>query len=386
MANSGLLQVKSIADIIAGGYPNEIKDVSPAFRDWSNVPDNSDGVSSEYWYRDSNTGINARSSETHVFFNTKWHADLDEYNVFHIHTETYLTKVERIARPSGSSGDVPGPGRSIFAYRPGAPCSIGSAQWNHRSIPYNFNGIVFEGSVLIGVADYAIPPAKTSGYQSACTYRNNTDGYEYCLCQDSQFTDAMVLGFQFRNNLPAELPKPVWSDTIQYPDICENYMDVELVFSPLQVSGAELYVEYRYEGQDWSSDRSVISMVTRGAPTHVLLYGIVPTNHTNRPQKLYWRAKYRPVRVQMEEGDWLYGETQIGFIPAPNMTVPDISVEECTSIGKGDLIPPYTEEQCYAETACADQDSIRDKLKDLEWEKNRECRIMNGDNSTKGGE
>lgn len=386
MADSGLLQIKGIADIIAGGYDGEIKGVQAAFENWANAPDNSDGVDSMYYYRDSNVALNSRSSETQVTFRTKWHSELDEYNVFHIHTENYLRKVERIARPSGSSGDRPGPGRSVFAYAPGAPCSMGSARWVQRRIPYNFNGIVFEGDVLIGVADYAIPPAKTSGRQSACIYRNVTNGYESYLCIDSDYTDAMVLGFQFRNNLPAELPKPVWSDTIQYPDICENYMDVELVFSPLQVSGAELYVEYRYEGQDWSSDRSVISMVTRGAPTHVLLYGIVPTNHTNRPQKLYWRAKYRPVRVQMEEGDWLYGETQIGFIPAPNMTVPDITVEECAAIGKGDLIPPYTEEQCYSETSCADQTEIREKLKEIEWEKNRECRIMNGDNSTKGDE
>lgn len=389
MANSGLLQVKGIADIIAGGYPNEIKGVSPAFRDWTNVPDSSDGVTSEYWYRDSNAGINARSSETHVFFNTKWHADLDEYNVFHIHTETYLTKVERIARPSGSSGDAPSLGRFVFAYAPGAPCSPGAAAWpgpGGRFIPYNYNGIVFEGRALIATARYSIPPAKTSGWQSACVYRNVTEGFEHYLCMDTRYTDAMVLGFQFRNNLPAELPVPIWTDTIQTPDICENYMDITLVFSPIQISGAELYVEYRYEGQDWSSDRSAVGMVTRNEPTSVLLPKIVPTNHTSRPQVVYWRAKYRPVRVQMEASDWLYGETQVEYIPAPNMTVPDISVEECTSIGKGDLIPPYTEEQCYTETSCADQDSIRDKLKDLEWEKNRECRIMNGDNSTKGGE
>ena len=62
------------------------------------------------------------------------------------------------------------------------------------------------------------------------------------------------------------------------------------------------------------------------------------------------------------------------------------SVEECAAIGKGDLIPPYTEEQCYSETSCADQTEIREKLKEIEWEKNRECRIMNGDNSTKGDE
>lgn len=387
MANSGLLQAKGLAEIIAGGYPDEKKGVRGAYQDWTDVDDSSDGVDSTYFYRDSNVIRNAQSSETTVTFRTKWSATLDDYNVFTIHTETYLTKIERVARPEGSSGDVPGPGRSVFAFAPGAACSMGSAKWptsGRVSIPYNFNGTVFSGSVLIGTATYKIPPSKTSEYQSTCTYRNVTDGYEYYLCQDSIYTDAMVLGFQFRNNLPAELLVPIWTDTKQYPDICENYMDIELFFAPIQVSGAQLYVEYRYDGQDWSEQRSAVASVARGVSTSVLLPQIVPTNHTDRPQKVYWRAKYRPVAVQMEESDWLYGETQVEYIPAPNMTVPDISVEECTSIGKGDLIPPYDHEQCYTEASCAEQDDIREKLKDIEWEKNRDCRAMNGDTSTKG--
>lgn len=395
MANSGLLQAKGIVDIIAGGYPGEPKGAEAGYSNWTDVNDASDGVVSTYFYCDSNASNNATRSQTNVKVLTKWSATLDDQNVFEIHTDTYLVGIERIARPGAmegcipaSSGDTPSLGRDIYVFSPDAPCSAGAAL-QHWFVPYNYNGVVFSGNLYISSATYRIAPGKTSGYQSGITYRNLVQGRPGYLCIDSRYTDAMVIGFQFRNNLPTDLPPPTHMSTDQVPDICENYMDVYLTFDAPPVNGAELYLEWRYPGEEWSEEKSVVEVASRDNPVTAVISHVAPTNHTDSPITIEWRAKFRPRSVQMEESDWTYGSTQIEYIPAPNMTVPDITVEECTSIGKGDYIPPFTEEQCYTETACEDSLSISDTLKDREWEKNRDCRITNGvatpDDLAKGG-
>lgn len=381
----GLLQVRGVADIIAGGYTNEIKGVEPGYADWTNVNYSSDGVTSSYFYSDSNVypvgpngeAANRRRSQTNVTIETKWAAELDEQNVFTITTETYLVGINRVARPEGSSGDIPGPGRDIYIFEPNVACSAGAAK-HHWFVPYNANGSIYSGRMFISKLIYRLAPGKTSESASAIVFRNVTQGFSAYLCRDSEFTDAMVIGFQFRNNLPTELPPPTHTGTNQVPDICENYMDVYLTFDAPPVNGAELYLEWRYPGEDWSEDKSVVEAASRTAPVTVLIPYVAPTNHTDSPITIEWRAKFRPRSVQMEESDWTYGSTQIEYIPAPNMTVPDITVEECSSIGKGDYIPPYTEEQCYTETVCQEQDNIRDTLQERKWEKNRECRVVNG--------
>jgi len=391
MARSDILQVKGIATILSGGYDGEPVDAQPAFANWEYVDENSNGVESYYFYCDSNPESNLYRSQTNVTVKTKWTSHVDDMNNVVIHTDTFLIRIDRIARPGAmpewdapaSNGDAPGAGRDIYVFRPNAPCNINAAV-DHWYAPYNYDGNIFTGELYLGSDDKTLAPAETTGVDSAIIYRNVVSGYVAHFCGDNGYVDAMALGFQFRNNLPKDLPIPVWVDTAQTPDICENFVNVSLFFAGPPVNGAEIYVEWRYDGQDWSSERSASAKAFRNEQVEVVLSPIAPTNHTSSPQKVYFRAKFRPRGVKMNEGDWLYGEFFSRYVPAPNMSVPDITMEECTSIGKGDLIPEFDKDQCYNEVACADTDIIRDKIKDLDWEKNAECRAMNGDTSTKG--
>lgn len=396
MARSDILQARGIANIISGGYPGEPHGAQPAFANWEYVDENSNGVESYYFYCDSNysRNPNARRSQTNVTIKTSWESYIDEFNNVVITTHTFLTRIERIARPGAmpewnapaSGGDVPSLGRRIYLFKPGTPCSVGAAMPEKWFVPYNYDGLVFSGNIHISDTHRVLAPGQTTGADSAITYRNVVDGYGAYLCSTgtNRYTDAMELGFQFRNNLPTELPRPVLVDSNQTADICENFVYINLIFAAPPVNGAEIYVEWRYEGQDWSSERSASEGAERGKNVTVTISPIAPTNHTDSPQKVYWRAKFRPRRVQMHESEWLYGESISMYVPAPNMSVPDITTEECNAIGKGDLLPEYTKEQCYNDAACADTDTIRQKIKDLNWAKNAECRKINGDNSTKG--
>lgn len=391
MARSDILQARGVANIISGGYPGEPVGTQPAFANWEYVDENSNGVESYYFYCDSNRESNLYRSQTNVTVKTKWTSYIDTMNNVVLHTDTYLTRIDRIARPGAmpewnapaSLGDVPSLGRDMYVFRPNAPCNINVAV-GHWYAPYNYDGNIFSGELYLGSEDRTLAPAETTGIGSTIAYRNVVSGYQSDICGANRYTDSMVLGFQFRNNLPKDLPIPVHTDTQQTADICENFVYVHLFFAGPPVNGAEIYVEWRYDGQDWSSDRSASAETFRNTPVEVILSPIAPTNHTDNPQKIYWRAKFRPRAVKMNEGDWLYGETIVRYVPAPNMSVPDITTEECNAIGKGDLLPEYTEEQCYNDAACADTDTIRQKIKDLNWAKNAECRKVNGDNSTKG--
>lgn len=379
--DDSFLEARGYNEIFVGGYEGEIKGVEQAYENWAKVPmNNLAGVDSYYYYRDSNVSKNEVSAETKVYIRTGWEATADDSNVITITTYTYVTGVEKYI-PAGSSGMTLRQGRQIRAYAPSTPCGP-SAQWTSVMVPVSYYGGI-AGSpglpVLISKNTYTLPPQATSESKSAIVVRNVVEGYEYRLCDDSPsniYLDAMYMGFQFRNNLPNDLPIPVLHEVEQTPDICENVVDLIFTFEPISIGGAELYLEYKFGNLDWSEDRSVAKKVIKGSPTTVTVYGLPPTNHTKNPVVVYWRAKYRPSGSTLLESDWLYEDTQIMYIPAPNMTVPDITTPECNLIARGEFVPQWTSEQCYNEWSCADQEGpemLEEEQKLLE-----ECRIMNG--------
>lgn len=396
MAKSEFLQIRGYINVLSGGYPGEPKGMAPAYANWANCDENTsqdNGALSYYYYCDSNIDGNQGSymmnlyrTQTNVSIKTWWESSMDDENIIHITTHTALVGVDRIFAP-GADGDAPasrggtGPaGRDIWVYHPNTPCRANGAGslWS-TFIPWNANGNVFSGNIHVSDVTFSLVPGETSQGKSGIIYWNAQQGYGHYICMQATYTDGISLGFQFRNNMPTVLPAPVWMDTDQHPDICENYVDIDLIFEPFNVGGAEIYVEWRYDGQDWSSDRSFASgRIQKGKDVIAALKKIAPTNHTNKPRILYWRAQARPVTVKMQPSEWVYGQIEVMYVPAPNMTVPDITSEECSAIGKGDYIEPWTSEQCYTETSCADQEQIRDVLKEQDWEKNRHCRFVNG--------
>lgn len=378
---AGYLQARGVNNLISGGYTGEIVTADTAWRNWTDIEEEG-SVDSYYTYRDSNTEQNSRSSETTITIRTTWKATLDAENVVHINTKTYIVDVTRNPYPEGSSGPTGSLKRDIYVFRPGT-CGVSQSKWTVKDIPVWHSGRIYgvpAFPAFIYENNYTLAPGKESGTQSAIVVRGLVSGYTGYLCVNytNKWLDALEMGFQFRNNLPTDLPIPVHTGTAQTPDICENQVQADLTFEAPPIEGAELYLEYRYEGQGWSEDRSVSRLASRGMPVTVSLYNLIPTNHTKEPVIVYWRAKYRPVTVKMVESDWAYGQTQVMYVPAPNMTVPDITAMECSAITRGDYIEPWTEEQCYNEFSCADQEDLRGQIEAKNDEENRECRITNG--------
>lgn len=407
MAVSDILQGRGQLEIISGGYgredgnntfypeatcPDTIEYIAwdPTYSNWKylDVDDNGNGSATTYYiYSDSpnNPGRNSQSTQVKVTVRDTWHVEQDDVNNLHIQTTTNVLSISRFKQIGPTSRFS----RDIYIY-PANRDWLGGQIFEYLNDPEAILDTItvpVDGDHTV-YNNFVLGPGQESA-TSTITYRNLAQGYNNFLFVPSLYLDALRMGLRFKNNLSPDLPTPILVRVDQVEDICENYVDATLTFEPINLGGTQLYIEYRYGSQDWSSSRSVTVPVAKDSPTTVILTGLIPTNHTNSPVTLYFRAKYIPTVTTLNESDWLYEDFVTIYIPAPNMTVPDINTQECNTISKGGYIPNFESEQCYTEYTCADQEDIRNSVLAKNEQYNRNCRIKNGvatAEDLKGGE
>lgn len=354
------------------GYPGE--HTGTDFSVPTDVPDQGEKIVT-YWYRDSNTSIagdNNNSSQVNVKMKLQWNITKGSNNSFHIVVESYLLSIVR----NDVRGNVTAnPGRRIWVYGVG-----GALKWGPTDTNPAANGSPnYNGNLYLGKIEYDLKPQQnTSSSQLSMEYVNWTIGYGNPSDSNSPFVDHFMCGIQFLNTLPDECDPPSLASITQVDDICENEVEACLRFAPCSCEGMGLVFEWHYEGESWS-DAAEKGYARQEDASHtaaniICLQHLPPTNHTWSPMVLYWRAKYVPVTAEMPETDWVEGSFQTLFILHPHETVPDISVEECSKLKRGELIGKYEEETCYNEFSCADM-KVTNTSRDADVE---ECKKVNG--------
>lgn len=381
------LQVRGQLEILSGGYgreggnntyypvdscPDKVEYIEwdQNYSDWKDVDEHGQATT-YYVYSDSNAALNSKSSKVRVRVTDKWDMEVDDSNVMTVNVQTYIESVTRYDKRGSDTST----GRNLYAFKPDNDAR-GQEFWKAlNSNPTAMGSIGATPSPTVH-NKFVLAPGEISG-STTITFRNVVSGRDSMMFGRNIYTDAIRMGLRFKNGLPTDLPIPVFVGMTQKEDICENYVDVDLEFEPIKVNGAAIYLEWRYEGQDWAEERSVQINVYRDTPIHVPIGGLAPTNHTATPVHVYWRAKFVPVTSKLKESDWAYGDFYTIYVPAPNMTVPDISPAECSSIQKGEFIPWYDHEQCYNEWSCADQEDLRSELIARQEADNADCIAMN---------
>lgn len=384
------LQVRGQLEIISGGYgrettppgntyypmascPDDIEYIEwdQNYTEWKDVSED-DQLTTYYVYSDSNAIKNSISTKVRVRVTDKWHMSVDDSNIMTVEVQSFIESATRFDK----RGNPSGAGRSLYAFKPSED-RRGKEFWKAERT--SISALVPMGATPSASVynKFVLAPGEESA-TSTITFRSIVVGHEAQLFDRTIYTDAIRMGLRFKNGLPTDLPIPVFIGMTQTEDICENYVDADLEFEPIKVNGAAIHLEWRYDGQDWADDRSIDINVYRDTPIHVPIGHLAPTNHTYDPVHVYWRAKYVPVNSKLKESDWAYGDFEVIYVPAPHMTVPDISDAECSAIQKGELLDRYKSEQCYSEgPGCADQDDLRKELLAQREIDNAECAAMN---------
>lgn len=360
------LQARGWIQITQPGYRGEEIDArGDLTENFQNVP-LSGSATVKYRYRDTNyatdsttVDLNNSSSRVVVTMKTTWAAEKGSNNRYNIHTETYILSIVREDKRESLAPISYNPTRTI-----NVSGTVGNVLKNLVSSPAA-TGTIWTGNQPVSINDYKVNPGQeVSPNELSATYLNYTTGYwSPGNALPSPFVDEMIMGVQFKNNLPDECDPPMLIGVTQTDDICENVVEACLRFAPCSCEGMGMRLEYHFDGESWGDAKGLGQVVEINASNvstnTVCLSRLPPTNHTNMPVILYWRAKYYPITVEMPETDWTEDNFDMMFILHPHETVPDINPTECSYLDRGELIGKYESEVCYNQFSCADKGDIR---------------------------
>lgn len=307
-----------------------------------------DEATRTYTWRDSNLdpGLNSRSSEGYVTVKDTWVAEPDLENNLHITHNMYVIAWGRRDVRNATAT----PARGLACYKAEGENNIQMKQ--HLGTHAVTETYDQTGNIHIGTFTYVLPPQTSSRGKYPFTgtiIRNWTDGYGSSDPYNKgaeKYADMMIMGADFKNNLPNQFLPPVLQGIEQTADICEDYVTVDINFEPSQLSGADLEFQYWYDGQTVDDAETLwITGVTAGMRLHITLKPVYPSR--NHDVHLYWRARFKATNSNLKDSEWTSGSEEIIFIPPPNMSVPDVTTGECSAIARGELIPPYEEIVSY---------------------------------------
>lgn len=159
---------------------------------------------------------------------------------------------------------------------------------------------------------------------------------------------------------PINVCPPEFVSLTQTADICEECVNGTWHFEPndlLGINQGQLHLEYVADATstattDWSQAEARYFTIYKDQPIDVTVGCQNPDNCDNTqclaPNTNYcWRAKIVLNDGYEAESDWTYGCMKTLFIPPANMSVPDITVEECTEIDRGNELEQFNQIVCY---------------------------------------
>ena len=193
MPEEGLQAIHKLR-IISGGYAGEeIGEEGMYVSGWTNIPYNG-SVVSNYYYRDSDTGNNARSARIRVWIEDSWNTTRFNDNTLKLEVRSRIIRIE----VDQILGVNPAPvRRDHFARRER------SGAWRFRSERDNVNHVyVMHENIDLGVKTYWLAPLQEQE-SSTVYYRGNSAGHTLDT-PPSMYIDEMWMGIRFRNTLPPD--------------------------------------------------------------------------------------------------------------------------------------------------------------------------------------
>lgn len=314
--------------------------VRQEYLEWIDAPDNnSEGVSFEYNWRDSNYALNSVSQRGVAHATTTWTSQQLEGNVLRV---TATVTIDHIYRD-----DVRGnPDLRIYRRMAIKNAETNATLWiQNGASPINRNGVGTVMNTPVSITrTFDILPQQTSVTTYIAKIRNwcstSTGGNFNGAGENSGielYVDEMAIGAEFRNSLPNKFNPPVLRTIDQVRDICEDVVDANMIFEGPTLANGKIEVQWRLEGQDWNDSRKAVASGTVGEVVEDLWLEDLPPRNT----KIYWRARWVGAEY-LEPSDWVYGDFETLWFPAPNQTVPDITDQDCARIGRGELIDEIT--------------------------------------------
>lgn len=136
------------------------------------------------------------------------------------------------------------------------------------------------------------------------------------------------------------LDPPVYTGNYQEQRVCDNCVDVYMQFEPSDLGGRDggkIVVDYKYGDEPWdvALHTSEEMDVVAGQEITVLLRCLIPD------RKVCWRAQFLTGEGETAKSEYSYGCFQTEFIPPVWMTVPPVSVQECTLLQQGRPVKPF---------------------------------------------
>ena len=294
-----------------------------------------DSATRTYTWRDSDAARNSKSSGGWITITDSWVSVVNPDNSI---TVTVTTTVNGIKR-----GDIRGGyGDRTIAIFDGADTNNNHPLWVGKSENIAISqGTLYSGGASV-VHTYTIYPQKTTQAYYAIRLKNWVTGSANINSGPSIFVDEMAMGLVFKNNLPNDFDPPQFVKLDQTPHICDNNVVGEATFEAPNLNGGHIEFWWGYAPGDWSERRMLTVEATHDA--QVVIPNITPIMPSQcEPQPIYWRARFVPDVDTLQPSEWSYGEDTARFVPPVWMSVPDITVEECTAVGKGDPLDEFTD-------------------------------------------
>lgn len=182
--------------IISGGYDDEETGVDPPDTGWRTTDVLSGSSDAEYYFRDSDIGLNSDSSRVVVSIEESWTASINSRNYLTITLQTSITKIERDDL-RGSVGSM-GIGRDMYIRRE----ENGPIIWQILNDPINTAHTILDSPIILDDYTFTLAPGQNLS-RGSIYFRSNTQGHGGDTTP-SVYVDLMWLGTEFKNILPKD--------------------------------------------------------------------------------------------------------------------------------------------------------------------------------------
>lgn len=204
---AGKLKARCSLFIVSGGYQGEDHGgTTPSLQNWFTAEE-SDSVTTGYYFRDSTTRTDANSSRVVTEITDSWSYTVDENNVA---TVTLTAVIKRIYRDDvrGDVSTLSG-GRNMRIWdRKG-----GTLLFNVNSDPISTAHTIMSNPIQVVTKTFTVAPGGHTSVNDSIYLRSNVEGHDGDATP-SEYVDECAIGIEFLNDLPVDYrPGKIWNGT-----------------------------------------------------------------------------------------------------------------------------------------------------------------------------